>query len=141
VLQCWRDNYCLNSLLLRAGEPGDDRGVQFFMENPIDTDEFELIACHPNRAGHASVVVRHHSTGATVTIQDVPFAHIYGENDRQACRRIAVEAAAIATGALAYLVSLPSKFDILNEPRPGAAPNDAAPSDAIPEGGLEPVQS
>ncbi len=99
------------------------------MKHSSDHGEFEITACHANRAGYASVALRHKGTGATLAIQNVPFSHDYAESAGDECRRIAGAAVEIGTRALVELASLPRMVEIVEEPAPGAAPNDAAPQD------------
>ena len=90
--------------------------------------EFKITGCHADRAGHASVTLRHVPTGATVAVHNVPFQHDYDENVRDECRRIAVTAAEVGERAMAFLkTQFEHGVAPQQEPAPGAAPNDAEP--------------
>lgn len=95
-------------------------------------DDFQITACHANRAGHASVSLRHTSSGAMVMIHHVPFEHDYGETVRDECRRVQMSAATIGRKAIEFLLSAcPAGSDIKGEAAPGAAPNADVPPNAF----------
>jgi hypothetical protein len=96
--------------------------------------EFEITGCHANRAGQASVTLRHVPTGATVAIHHVPFVHDYDENVREECQRIAATAAKLGERALAFLTSQFNCGAIVPSGTPGAAPNDAEPPTRVGAG-------
>jgi hypothetical protein len=84
--------------------------------------EFEMTACHADRAGHASVTLRHVPTGAMVMIHHVPFQHDYAETVRDECQRIRDAAAEIGRGAMSFLTSRTEDTEVLPDQEPGAAP-------------------
>ena len=69
------------------------------MEEP----EFEITACHANRAGVASVTLTHRVTGAVVAVHHIPFEHSYDRTPEEECGRIQAEAARLAERAAAFL--------------------------------------
>jgi hypothetical protein len=105
-------------------------GVVLFSPSPKATpsmSDFEITACHANRAGKASVTLKHTPTGATVAIHNVPFDHSYSESSVAQCDRIQSTAAAIGDAALAFLKSQVIRTEIKPESHPGAAPDDSQP--------------
>ena len=90
--------------------------------------EFEMTACHANRAGQASVTLRHVPTGASVMIHHVPFTHDYGETVRDECQRIRAAAAEIGRRAVSYLVSDLSDPEAQPEAVAGPAPQPGEPA-------------
>lgn len=69
----------------------------------MTTPEFEIVGCHANRAGQASLTLRHLASGAVVSIHHVPFEHSYDETVGQECSRIQAAAADLAEQALLHV--------------------------------------
>jgi hypothetical protein len=90
--------------------------------------EFEMTACHANRAGEASVTLRHLPTGAMVMVHHVPFKHDYGETVLAECQRIREAAAVIGRAAMTFLASHAEEGEIQPDQAPGAAPR---PDEAV----------
>jgi hypothetical protein len=90
--------------------------------------EFEVTACHANRAGEASVTLRHIPTGAMVMVHHVPFKHDYGETVLAECQRIREAAAVIGRAAMSFLASHAEEGEIQPDQAPGAAPQADEPA-------------
>ncbi|HEV2531412.1 hypothetical protein [Phenylobacterium sp.] len=90
--------------------------------------EFEMTACHANRAGQASVTLRHVPTGAMVMIHHVPFQHDYAETVRDECQRIRETAAKIGEAAMSFLTSHTDEAEVLPDQQAGAAPQPGEPA-------------
>ena len=97
--------------------------------------EFEMTACHANRAGHASVTLRHVPTGAMVMVHHVPFQHDYSEAVGAECRRIREAAAKIGEAAMSFLTSHTDEGEAQPEPAPGAAPQPDEPANPFDQEG------
>jgi hypothetical protein len=89
--------------------------------------EFTVIGCHCNRAGEASVSLRH-TNGAIVSVQHIPFTHDYSESVGTECDRIQRAAVALARGAVEFLQGpFGGQAEVLLV-TPGAAPDDDQPA-------------
>jgi hypothetical protein len=89
--------------------------------------EFTVIGCHCNRAGEASVSLRH-TNGAIVSVQHIPFSHDYSESVGAECDRIQRAAVALARAAVAFLEAAPADQAVDLLATPGAAPDDDQPA-------------
>lgn len=89
--------------------------------------DFEITACHANRAGEASVSLRHHASGAVVMIHHIPFAHTPGAPDEVECDGIRAAAAQMGKAALAFLENVSLQTPIVPDVAPGAAPGAGEP--------------
>jgi hypothetical protein len=84
--------------------------------------DFEITACHANRAGEASVTLRHHLSGAVISIHHIPFQHTRGAPDDVECDGIRVAAAEMGRSAIIFLENTAVPAPIVPAAEPGAAP-------------------
>ena len=81
--------------------------------------DFEITGCHANRAGVASVTLRHTASGAMVAIHHVAFQHTPGSSDDVECDRIRLAAAELGRAAVAFLEQAKIAAPIIPVPLPG----------------------
>ncbi|HEY9216737.1 MAG TPA: hypothetical protein VIO94_01715 [Phenylobacterium sp.] len=98
--------------------------------------EFEINACHANKAGQASISLKHVETGALVMIHNMPFDHTLARNEPEQCRRIEQAAIGYAGEAIAFLKTCQGQHLVEPHPEPSAAPNA---SEAPNEFGQQPA--
>jgi len=87
--------------------------------------EFEVAACHSDRAGKAHVSIKH-AGGTEISIQHIPFECDPAEVLTQEQQRIVAEAARIARKAAEFLDAQSTQLRTLptQEEKPGAAPHE-----------------
>lgn len=90
--------------------------------------EFEITACHADRAGHASVSLKDLTTGAVVMIHHMTFDHDYGETVQHECDRIQSHAGDICARAMAFLKAPAKASDVHPDHAPAAAPQPSDPA-------------
>lgn len=93
--------------------------------------EFEITACHADRAGHASVSLKDLATGALVMIHQMPFDHDYDETVGVECGRIQHSAAEVCQRVIAFLSASPGAAEVHPDSAPAAAPHPTEPANAF----------